>query len=347
MASWVPRYSADVTGKAVLDNINRALTADTTLACVNAAHKTMVKACNQAMPGYSLYSFGSTTVFGLYEAKSDFDLVLLSPDDIKQGKGQDPSTQQARQLQAHRLGNLCKVIRQQNSSWKIEEVKRARVPVLKIKTNYGSFDVTANRRNGVRNSYLLRGYFQQKPDARWIAIALKQWSKRVGMNGPAPAGGFLTSYSLNILVAYWLLRRKMVQFVPTEVTDVARVPLVAPGIAIEQPKSASDIGYMVDDFFNYYNNEFEYDKYVVSLSRPDVTLRTDLNWTLEQEDILKMRSAEGERIAYRLCIEDPYEENLSLGRNVTAFKMDVFRQNMIRAQMTAMEFLPLPKPTTE
>jgi len=213
---------------------------------------------------------------------------------------------------------------------------------VKIKTPYGAFDVTANRRNGVRNSYLLRGYFQQRPDARWVAVALKQWSKKVGMNAPVPQGGFLTSYSVNILVAYWLLRRRMVDFVPTEVTDVSRVPLVAPGIPIEAPKSESDVGFMVDDFFNFYNHEFEYDKHIVSLSRKDVTRREDLGWTLETEDMLKMRSAEGERIAYRLCIEDPYELNLNLGRNVTTFKMEVFKQNMIRGQMTAMELLPLP-----
>ena len=332
-------YSADTVGTAVLDNLRRALQADTTLACVNAAHATVKKACDQAIPGFSLYSFGSTTVFGLYEQKSDFDFVLLSPDDIKQGKGPDPSNQQARALQAHRLGILCRTIKQQNPTWKVEEVKRARVPVLKIKAPYAAFDVTANRRNGVRNSYLLRGYFQQRPDARWLAIALKAWSKKVGMNG-GPAG-FLTSYSLNILVAYYLLQRKLVNFVPTEITDVSRVPLVAPGIPIEQPKSASDVGYMIDDFFNFYNNEFRFDQHVVSLSRPELTTRAELNWTLEQEDVLKMRSAEGEKIAYRLCIEDPYETNLSLGRHVTSFKFDVFKQNMIRAQLTAMEFLPL------
>lgn len=334
-------YAPDVIGTAVLNNIKKALTADTTLACVNAAHTTMKKACDKALPGYHLYSFGSTTVFGLYEAKSDFDFVLLNNDDIKRGKGQDPNTQTAKQLQAHRLGALAKIIRQQNPSWKIEEVKRARVPVLKVKSPYAAFDVTANRRNGVRNSYLLRGYFQQRPDARWLAIALKQWSKKVGING-LPAG-FLTSYSFNILVAYYLLRRKMVEFVPVEITDVSRVPLVAGGIPIEQPKAPADFGYLIDDFFNFYNAEFQYDKEVISLSRPGITLRTDLNWTLEQEDFLKMRSAEGEKIAYRLCIEDPYEENLNLGRNVTSFKMDLFKQSMIRAQMTAMEFLPLPE----
>lgn len=338
-------YSSDVIGKAVLGNIRKALTADTTLACVNAAHTTMKKACDKALPGYSLYSFGSTTVFGLYEAKSDFDFVLLNKEDISRGKGQDPNTQTAKQLQAHRLGAFAKIIKLHNPTWKIEEVKRARVPVLKIKSSYAAFDVTANRRNGVRNSYLLRGYFQQRPDARWLAIALKQWSKKVGING-LPAG-FLTSYSFNIMVAYYLLRRKMVEFVPVEVTDVSRVPLVAGGIPIEQPKAPSDIGYMINDFFNFYNHEFQYDKEVISLSRPGITLRGDLNWTLEQEDFLKMRSAEGEKIAFRLCIEDPYEENLNLGRNVTPFKMDLFKQSMIRAQMTAMEFLPLPEETKQ
>lgn len=333
------KHSFEAVGQAVLDNLKRALKADTTLACVQASHKTVKTACERALPGYQLYSFGSTTVFGIYEQKSDFDFVLLSPDDIRLGKGADPSTQQARALQASRLSTLCRHVRQQNPSWKIEEVKRARVPVLRIQTPYASFDVTANRRNGVRNSYLLRGYFAQRPDARWVAIALKQWSKKVGMNGGA--GGFMTSYSFNILVAYWLLRRKMVDFVPTEVTDVSKVPLVAAGIPIEQPKSVSEIGHLVDDFFAFYNAEFEYDKHVITLSRSGLTTREELQWTLEMEDLLKMRSAEGERIAYRLCIEDPYETNLNLGRNVSQFRFDIFKQNMIRAQMTALEFLPL------
>lgn len=336
------KHSYEAIGHAVLDNIKRALKADTTLACVQAAHTTMKNATERALPGYSVYSFGSTTVFGIYEQKSDFDFVLLSADDIKHGKGQDPNTQQAKQLQAHRVGTLAKTIRQQNPSWRIDEVKRARVPVLKIKAPYASFDVTANRRNGVRNSYLLRGYFAQRPDARWIAVAAKQWSKKVGMNGGT--AGFMTSYSFNILVAYWLLQRGMVDFVPTEITDVSKVPLVAPGIEIERPKSISEFGHLVDDFFNFYNHEFNYDKHVISLSRgKQVTTKEELQWTLEMEDVLKMRSAEGERIAYRLCIEDPYETNLNLGRNVSQFRFDVFKQNMIRAQLTAMEFLPLPQ----
>jgi DNA polymerase sigma len=306
----------------------------------------MRTACDRALPGYSLYSFGSTTVFGLYEQKADFDFVLLSQDDIRLGRGQDPNTQQAKALQTHRLGALCKVIRQQNPSWKIEEVKRARVPVLRIKAPYASFDVTANRRNGVRNSYLLRGYFAQRPDARWIAVAVKQWSKKVGMNGGT--GGFMTSYAFNILVAFWLLQRGMVEYVPVELTDVSKVPLVAPGIPIEQPKSVSEVGFMLDDFFNFYNNEFDFSKHVISLNRGKALVtKEELKWTLEMEDVLKMRSAEGERIAYRMCIEDPYEENLNLGRNVSQFRFDIFKQNMIRAQMTALEFLPLETPESK
>ena len=90
------------------------------------------------------------------------------------------------------------------------------------------------------------------------------------------------------------------------------------------------------DFLDYYLDEYQMDEHAISLSRDGITTKESLGWTRTAED-QKMMSQE--KVAYRLCIEDPYEVNLNVGRNVTAFKLDMMRKHFEMARETGLLLL--------
>lgn len=310
-----------------------------------------------------VYTFGSCCVFGVAEPKSDVDFVLLTAKDASD-EGPDTPSQTARGWQTQSLAKFSAKLRSQNPTFVVEEVRRARVPVVRVKAAVSvplsgnsdpvtstttmaqvKFDVTAHRRNGVRNSALLRAYFDQCPiEARWLAMAVKAWSKRVGVNLGSP-GGFITSYGLNLLVVYYLLRHGKVRYVPIEkFRNCQSIPPLPNGTPLELPADEEAFGALLLDWLAFYTKEFVYEEEVVTLTGrvrgaaasssepPSVLLRSkDLGWTREAEDQLAQRGSEGERISYRLCIEDPYEVNLNVGRLVTPLKLDLFKRLLVAA----------------
>jgi len=312
---------------------------------LGATHQALKKCVDKAVPGRRLFAFGSIVVYGFMEAGSDVDFVVLDPKQIANGKGLDSATMQARQLQAHTLSQVARATRAAHRAIRIEEVKRTRVPVLRCSKAQPPafpvpFDVTADRRNGVRNSWLLRAYFDQYPQARWLALAVKRWSKDTQMNGSM---GFLTSYAFNILVVhYYRHALGRMQHVPLEHADVAKAPDLPTGRPLTRPADMAAFGDEVAGFFDYYLSDFRYDEDVVTLSRPEKTTTADLGWTREAEDALKMKASDDEglgKVSYRLCIEDPFEVNLNVGRNVSAFKLDVFKQNLAQGRASGMGWL--------
>lgn len=330
---------ADI-GAAIVRGVSRGARLDSSLKTLASTHTVVNECVKAAQRDRTLYAFGSLVVFGVSEAKSDVDFVLLDPKEIQDGQGLDDSSQTARAVQAHCLGQVAKEMRNRHRLWKVQEVRRTRVPVLRVDppAPLCPFDVSAGRRCGVRNSWLLRAYFEQRPSARWLAMAVKRWSKASQMNGPQCA--FLTSYGFNIMVIHYYMNRGLMQHVPLEVTDVAKVPPLPTGLALKRP-NVEELGNEVLDFCNFYASEFDYESDVVSLSRPGSTTRSQLSWTRADEDALKMKGDPdgGGAVNYRLCIEDPYEVNLNVGRMVTAFKLDYLRKNMNAAQSTGLGFL--------
>lgn len=323
-------------GSHLLNSFGPLLRRDLSTHPVADVHQLVLGAVNTVDPTMRLYIFGSTSVYGIHDADSDVDFVALSEQSVRDGTGADATTELAKALQKDFLGKLVPALRATlRPSWSVELVSRTRVPVLRVKTgDHGvDFDVTAHRRNGVRNSALLRSYYAQQPEVRWLGLAVKQWSKASGLNASAE-GGCLTSYGFNLMVAYYLLHRGLVSFVDPAGCDVAsaspmppHVPLAAP------PDDGAALGSMCLDFLNFYIHEFNPEKEVITLSRPGrPTTTTSLQWTKQQEDMAQLR---GEKVHYRWCIEDPFEVNLNVGRNITPFKLMMFRKHLERARDTA------------
>ncbi|KAG5470650.1 hypothetical protein LSCM1_01896 [Leishmania martiniquensis] len=304
-----------------------------------------VSACVQAVdPTMTPYIFGSTAALGVHERGSDVDFVCLSPVDVQDGKGADAVSEVAKGLQSDFLSRLSDVVAQEHYLWDIELVRRTRVPVLRVKGGLGSdrvsFDVTANRRNGVRNSALLRAYFTQSPESRWLSMIVKQWSKKTGLNASVD-GGCITSYGWNIMVVYYLLSRKLVTLVPVASCDVANIAPMPPYMPLEPPQQGGQVlADMLIDFVSYYLDEFALETEVISLTRAaGETTKDMLSWTKQAEDMARIR---GEKVHYRWCIEDPYEYDLNVGRNVTPFKLMLLRKHLERARETALLLLATP-----
>ncbi|KAH9578888.1 PAP/25A-associated [Trypanosoma melophagium] len=306
---------------------------------VEAAHRVVLKCVTAVDAAMRVYIFGSTAVYGLHERGSDVDFVALSSRDVLDGKGEDAATQVAKGLQADFLAKLARVVRREHIAWNVEEVRRTRVPVIRVKGGADDvdFDITVNRRNGVRNSALLRAYVEQRPACRWLSMAVKRWSKRAGLNASV-VGGSITSYGFNIMTVYYLLQRGKLQFVPPDAIDVAQIQPVPPYLPLEPLEDdGEELGEQIVDFLNFYLYEFDAANHVISLSRPGITTKEQLNWTKTAEDFARMN---GEKIHYQWCIEDPYELNLNVGRNVTPLKRDFLRKHLEKARETALLTLP-------
>ena len=331
--------AADV-GKRVITGMTPLLkSADSKLNNLHESHRLLTETL-EGTPGLAdtrAYAFGGSTVFGMQERGSDVDFVLLGGNEIRDGTGGDASDSRANAFQAHRLRTMSAALRKRHFDWKIEEVTRARVPVIKVRTPSLLFDVTSSRRNGVRNSWLLRSYFSQRPtEARWLAMAVKHWSKQTGMNGPH---GFLTSYAFNLLVVFYFIQRQRMTFVPLESADVSKVAEIPSGISLKKPP-AEQFGRTCLDFLHFYSKEFDWETNVVTLSRPGVTTREQVGWTSAAEELQWINDGGAAKTSYRCCVEDPYEVNLNVGRNVTPFKMQTLLQTFERAQHDALGWLP-------
>ncbi|CCW60398.1 unnamed protein product [Phytomonas sp. EM1] len=330
------KLSAGQVGKLVCDSFGELLSKNLDIKPIVRAHEIVSASMKTVDPSMALYVFGSTAVYGFHESGCDVDFVALSSQDVVDGKGADPSSELAKNLQVDFLSRLQTSLREMhNLTWQVDLVRRTRVPVLRVKGGPCGidFDVTARRRNGVRNSALLRAYFAQQPATRWLSMAIKQWSKRAGFNMSVD-GGCLTSYGCNLMVVFYLLQRRLVEFVEPERCDVAHIAPLPSYLPLELPtQNGCELGDMVLDFLNFYLHEFNADTEVITLSRTEKTTKEMLHWTKQAEDMARIC---GEKVNYRWCIEDPFEHNLNVGRYVTPFKLTLLRKHMERAKETAL-----------
>ena len=200
------------------------------------------------------------------------------------------------------------------------------------------FDLTS-RAHGIRNSWLLRAYMSQSSLVRAGSVFLKHWSKASAVNYSMK--GYLTSYAVNMLWVYYLLRRGLVTFVDP-VADVEgspqRSPVAGTYIPLLEPAQKDSPAFMremaeaVYGFFCFYAYEFNWEEEVVSIRRAGLTTKADLGWQRENE----IRSGPfRDRVWYRLCIEDPFEANLNLGRHASVVKALKIRSQFFRAALAA------------
>ncbi|CUF11144.1 uridylyltransferase-like protein, putative [Bodo saltans] len=194
------------------------------------------------------------------------------------------------------------------------------------------FDLSA-RGFGVRNSFLLRAYLSQSPEIRCGSVFIKHWSKHSGVNYSMK--GYITSYAVNLMWIYYLIVKGEVSFVdPQSILasmhdkrDFAYLPMrAAKGVSPQEFERK--VGELVANFFKFYALEFDWKNDVVTVSRANLTTKQSLSWTEEKE----VRSLVfRDRVWYRFCIEDPFEDNLNLARHISPIKLNKVRMEFLRA----------------
>ena len=273
---------------------------------------------------FLFYAFGSSVVYGIEEHNSDLDLALLSSN-TSSLITTDSTSEVEKSLQAQRLSQLLQHIALAYPEWNFNLIKRTRVPVLRVISDTCPCDITINRQFGVRNSHLLRSYIVQLPEARWLALAVKRWSKLCGFNGYPH--GYLTSYAMNIMVIHYLLQQKLVTFQDPRKILLHKIPHIYDywNNANNTEINLSMLGELSQGFLDYYIHVFDYKNKVISLSKESETTKKDLHWTMS-------KISDNNKVHYDFAIEDPYEINLNVGRNVTSFKLDLLKRHFKKAQ---------------
>ena len=196
---------------------------------------------------------------------------------------------------------------------------------------------------GVRNSLLLQHYLTGHVCARPGALVLKDWSKSSGINNSMH--GYLTSYAINILWIYFLVQKKLVQFkdpqsVPSSLQGTSPEPTYAPLIPADIAASSEaaarlyeQMGALLIEFFAFFTFTFDWERHVVSLNRPGITTKAMLYWGETNESTL----GRGKSTRYDLCIEDPYEDNLNLGRHIGPVRSRKFHDEFRRALLSLVK----------
>eukprot|EP01065_Artemidia_motanka_P002042 TRINITY_DN10939_c1_g1_i1.p1 TRINITY_DN10939_c1_g1~~TRINITY_DN10939_c1_g1_i1.p1 ORF type:complete len:612 (+),score=194.44 TRINITY_DN10939_c1_g1_i1:103-1938(+) len=246
------------------------------------------------------------------------------------------------------LKAITSLLAHQDEEWRFaHESEPASVPQVYLR----QWDLSL-RLYGVRNSHLLRKYFEGRPRERAAGIAIKMWSRAAGINDPRK--GLLSSYAVALMYVHFLLWTAEVKWVdPASVTldDCVGTPrFIGPLDGQKLLRKQDKVLRLFTGFLAYYAGCFNWDRDVVTISRgagADLqqampTLMESMRWTREQEVIVER----GNCVRYHFRIEDPYEEAdnkpdgtpvpgmLNVTRKVTRHSTALIRSKFIEAVRT-------------
>ena len=149
-------------------------------------------------------------------------------------------------------------------------------------------------------------------------LVVKAWAKASRVIDSR--NGYLSSYAVVLMWISYLLKRAQLRYIPPEsILHIPyhpcgsyHVPLTLDTVKFEEVQN------LVEGFFVYYTEEFSFETSVV-------TLRKDSGMALRAEPRLRWLGQDF------LCIEDPYENSINLGRKIDANKF-AFVERALQAE---------------
>lgn len=223
------------------------------------------------------YVFGSFAT-DMYLPGSDIDIVVLS----KQGNLTNPSCMH---LLAHKLRTM-------SMATNMQVLTKTRVPIIKfveIRSKI-NIDISFERTNGVQAVALIRKWQQSYPALRHLAIVIKHFLARRGMNEVHTGG--LGGLSVICLVVSFL----------------ANHPRISSGTI----DAADNLGPLLIEFFELYGSSFNYEQLGLSMTGSMPYLRKD--------DYIALQN----RNQFALSILDPLDSTNNLSRG--SFNLSGIRQ---------------------
>jgi len=150
-----------------------------------------VRSLARSLWGARAEPFGSTAT-GLYFSRADLDICVLP----LTASGSTPQPPKALYALAGRLRGAGFV--------HIQPITHARVPIVKFVEPQSGMqcDISLSNALALRNSALLRFYSDLDPRVRPLALAVKLWASRRGINDPPSQT--LSSYAYVLLVVAYL-----------------------------------------------------------------------------------------------------------------------------------------------
>jgi len=224
--------------------------------------------------------------FGHIESDLDFAL-LFQPEDPN-------SLETNRKAIVKRIGNSS--LRKNRRVTELTTITNARVPIIKLKyvTSSRSFecDISIENRLPFCNTHLLRIYCTTDNRVPKLGLMIKKFAKTCQICY-ANQGG-LNSYAFNIMLIHFLqqcdppvlpvLQELEVDKLSSEIIngwevkyfqDIDRIQDVWPGYK----KNKKSVGELFIEFFIYYTEQFDFDKYVVSIKQSSKLTKYEKRWT--------------------------------------------------------------------
>lgn len=276
-------------------------------ALVAAELQRMLRECDH--PRALVFLFGSS-ITGLAERSADLDISC----DIN-GDGNSPPANEARLVES-----VMSKLKNRHEIKDLRCIPHARVPIvthkpstvdLSLGIHGATFDLSF-RLLGAVNSRLLRSYVTGNPAVRIAAVALKAWSKQVGITDSR--NGYLTSYAVVILLIYFCLRRGCVKWcapLSIRIQDCERLPPSIGVVSKDSSELRQEVGLLLGGFWQFYACEFDWDHEVVSINEgPDGASgwvgrlrKSGVGW-----DHAPAKEHQKQLGRYNIfCIADPYE----------------------------------------
>ncbi|KAG8921533.1 hypothetical protein FRC02_000181 [Tulasnella sp. 418] len=198
-----------------------------------------------AYPGATTEAFGSL-VTGLYLPEGDIDIVVR----ISLSKNEEV---------VPTLKVIAEKLRVRNVARNITVIDGARVPIIKLISNYGNFpiDISINQEGGIRTAELVNQWLHELPALRVLVMIVKVILSQQSLNEVYKGG--IGSYTVILMVKSFLQMHKGVQ-----------------SGAVDPMKN---IGTLLHSFLYLYGFLFNYEKFGISvLGKGTYFLKRDRGW---------------------------------------------------------------------